>query len=247
MSDLLSISNLCATIEGKEILRGVNLKVNAGEVHALMGPNGSGKSTLASVLMGHPSFVVSSGAVLVGGKDILDLKPEERSALGIFLAWQYPVAVPGLTVEHFLRTALNTKRQASGDKTLSPVDFRESINPELDLLKFKPEFLSRGLNDGFSGGEKKRLEILQLIILKPRLAILDETDSGLDVDAMKLVAAGVNRLVGPELGVLVITHYQRLLHYLKPNYTHIMMQGKIVKSGGPDLVDIVEQKGYKGF
>ncbi len=247
MPSLLAISNLCATVEGKEILRGVNLQINKGEVHALMGPNGSGKSTLASVLMGHPSYTVSAGQALFTGEDLIALKPEERSARGVFLAWQYPVAVPGLTVEHFLRTALNTKREANGTKVLSPSDFRSQVEPELARLKLKPEFLSRALNDGFSGGEKKRLEILQLSILQPRLAILDETDSGLDVDAMKLVAESVNYLLKTDLAVLVITHYQRLLHYLQPDFTHIMNQGRIVKSGGIELVELVEQQGYQGF
>src|SRR3989344_2686654 len=247
MPNLLEIINLHTQVEGKEILKGVNLAINQGEIHALMGPNGSGKSTLASVLMGHPSFVVTSGKINWQGQDLLSLKPEERSHLGLFLAFQYPVSVTGLTVEHFLRSALSAHRQSVGQKILSPLEFRALIEAELKLLKFKSEFLERSLNDGFSGGEKKRLEILQLAVLKPKLAILDETDSGLDVDAMKLVAEGVNRLVKSEMAVLVITHYQRLLHYLSPTNVHVMMAGKIIKSAGSDLVQAVEQTGYQQF
>lgn len=247
MVNLLTIKNLSASTADKEILRGVDLIINKGEIQALLGPNGSGKSTLASVLAGHPGYQVNSGEVKFLDQDLLSLKPEERAQLGLFLAWQYPVAIPGLSVEHFLRTAFNTQQEKRGDKPISPLDFRKFIDPELERLQFRQEFLERSLNDGFSGGEKKRLEILQLAILKPKLAILDETDSGLDVDAMKLVAAGVNNLMNNETAVLVITHYQRLLHYLKPHKVHIMQQGRIIKSGGIELVEMVEKQGYQDF
>lgn len=247
MTTCLEVEDLHASAEGKEILRGVSLSVGMGEIHVLMGPNGSGKSTLASVLMGHPGYTVTRGRVLFQGNDLVGLRPEERSRLGLFLAFQYPVAVAGLTVEHFLRTALNAHREAKGEKSMNPKEFRELADVELARLKFKSEFLGRDLNDGFSGGEKKRLEILQLAILRPRLAILDETDSGLDVDAMKLVAQGVNRSVGPEMAVLVITHYQRLLHHLKPSQVHVMAAGRIVQSAGVELVDTVEREGYKAL
>ena len=244
MADLLNIQNLQAQVEGKDILKGISLSMAAGEVHALMGPNGSGKSTLASVLMGHPGYEVTGGRVQFEGNDLLVMKPEARALAGMFLAFQYPIAVPGLTVDHFLRTALNTQRQARGEKQLSTKEFRGFIEAALMLLKFKPELLERSLNDGFSGGEKKRLEILQLAVLKPKLAILDETDSGLDVDALKIVAEGVDSLLGSGMSVLVITHYQRLLHYLKPTHVHIMQDGKLRESGGPELVDKIELHGY---
>ena len=247
MPPLLQVDDLRATVEGKEILSGLSLTIDRGEVHAIMGPNGSGKSTLASVLMGHPAYKVTGGKVKFWEKDLLALNPEERSKLGLFLAWQYPVAVPGLSVEQFLRTALNAHREHRGEKSLNPAEFRQTIEPKLETLKFKAEFLERSLNDGFSGGEKKRLEILQLAVLEPTLAILDETDSGLDVDAMKLVAEGVNQLIGPRMAVLVITHYQRLLHYLKPSHVHILTGGRIVKSGSLELIATVEQAGYKQF
>ena len=244
---LLEIKNLHASVGEKEIIKGLSLNINPGEVHALMGSNGSGKSTLASVLMGHPAYQVTAGEAALGGRDLLPLKPEERAAAGLFLAFQYPQAVPGLSVEHFLRTAYNAQATSRSEKILNVKEFRELLQATLTTLEFKPEFLERSLNDGFSGGEKKRLEILQLAVLKPRLAILDETDSGLDVDALKLVAEGVNRLVGPEMGVLVITHYQRLLHYLKPTHVHIMSEGRLVTSAGPELVEKVEQQGYQQF
>ena len=247
MNHLLEIKNLHVSVEGKEIIKGLELLIKAGEVHALMGPNGSGKSTLASALAGHPRYTISQGHIVLAGNDITGLKPEERSLLGLFLAFQYPVAVPGLTVEHFLRTAANSHNQARGEKELNPVEFRKSVETEIKAFKFKHDFLERGLNDGFSGGEKKRLEILQLALLRPKLAVLDETDSGLDVDAMKIVAAGVNRLINNQMGVLVITHYQRLLHYLKPTHVHVMVNGQIVKSAGPELVVAVETDGYKQF
>ncbi|MDP3986418.1 MAG: Fe-S cluster assembly ATPase SufC [Candidatus Veblenbacteria bacterium] len=247
MVQLLEVNNLHVQVEGKEILKGVTLAVKAGEVHALMGPNGSGKSTLASVLMGHPGYEITQGSATFLGQNLLAMKPEERSRMGVFLAFQYPVAVPGLTAEHFLRTAFNAHREARGEKPLNPMDFRTLVQAELDRLQMKPELLERGLNDGFSGGEKKRLEILQLAVLKPQLAVLDETDSGLDVDAMKLVAQGVNSLLGFAMGVLVITHYQRLLHYLKPTHVHVMVNGRMAKSAGPELVQAVENSGYDQF
>ncbi len=244
---LLDVTNLCASVEGKDILQGVTLSVNPGEVHALMGPNGSGKSTLASVLMGHPAYQVTRGSVAFAGADLLAMKAENRSRAGLFLAFQYPVAVPGLSVEEFLRASVNAHRSARQEKPFSIMEFRNIIQAEAAALGLKHELTQRGLNDGFSGGEKKRLEILQLALLKPKLAVLDETDSGLDVDALRAVAEGVNRLLGPDLGVLVITHYQRLLHLLKPTHVHVMAQGKVVRSGGPDLVTEVERDGYASF
>lgn len=244
---LLEVNNLCVKADNKNILNGLNLKIEQGEVHAVMGPNGSGKSTLASVLMGHFGYEVISGAIWFCGQDLLRLKPEERSFCGLFLAFQYPIAVPGLTVEHFLRTAFNAHRDKKGEKTIKPQEFRQYIQPELELLKIKNDFLDRSLNDGFSGGEKKLLEILQLTVLKPKLAILDETDSGLDVDAMKLVAKAVNHLLKTKIAMLVITHYQRILHYIKPTHVHILTAGKIIESGNINLVKKVERAGYRQF
>lgn len=244
---LLEVKNLRVSVGDKEIIKVLSLSVNPGEVHALMGPNGSGKSTLASALMGHPAYAVTGGIIQLGGDDVTPWPPEKRATAGMFMAFQYPQAVAGLPVEHFLRSAYNAQAQARHEQPLPAKQFRELLEREIGPLHFKSDFLSRGLNDGFSGGEKKRLEILQLAVLRPKLAILDETDSGLDVDALKLVAEGVNRLVGPALGVIVITHYQRLLHYLKPTYVHIMVQGRLVASAGPDLVNQVEAHGYQSF
>jgi Fe-S cluster assembly ATP-binding protein len=244
----LEVQNLHVTVEQKEVVRGVTLTVAPGEVHALMGPNGSGKSSLASALMGHPSYQVTGGRAVFAGKDLLALKPEERAAAGLFLAFQYPQSVPGISVEHFLLTAYNAQAAARKEKTLNVKEFHELVLKALVSLELKPEFLERGLNDGFSGGEKKRLEVLQLKVLRPKLAILDETDSGLDVDALRLVAQGVNQEVADhKLGVLVITHYQRLLHELKPTHVHIMAEGKLIASAGPELVEKVEQSGYQQF
>ena len=245
MSELV-IHNLHAGINGREILNGVNLTVKQGEVHALMGPNGTGKSTLAYVLMGHPSYEVTEGEVIFKGTNILELKPDERSRLGIFLAFQYPVAIPGVTVANFLRTALNSRRKIanSEDKGMPIPEFRRLLKEKMDLLKMDHAFAGRYLNEGFSGGEKKRAEILQIATLEPEIGILDETDSGLDIDALRIVSEGVNALRGPELGVLVITHYQRILNYIKPDYVHIMMGGKIVESGGADLAQHLEEQGY---
>jgi Fe-S cluster assembly ATP-binding protein len=245
MSELV-IKNLHVSIENKEILRGVDLIIKQGEIHAIMGPNGTGKSTLAYTLMGHPSYNVTSGEILFKGENLLDLATDERSRLGLFLAFQYPVAIPGVTVANFLRSAVNSRRRlvASEDKGIPILEFRKMLKEKMEMLKMDSTFAGRYLNDGFSGGEKKRAEILQLATLKPEIAILDETDSGLDIDALRIVAEGVNALSGPELGVLVITHYQRLLNYIKPHFVHIMLGGKIVESGGPDLALQLEERGY---
>ncbi len=245
MSELV-IKNLHVSIEDKEILKGVNLVVRQGEIHAIMGPNGTGKSTLAYTLMGHPSYIVTEGDIQFHEKKILDLETDERSRLGIFLAFQYPVAIPGVTVANFLRTAVNSRRRLVNreDKGIPILEFRKMLKEKMDLLKMDSSFAGRYLNDGFSGGEKKRAEILQLATLKPEIAILDETDSGLDIDALRIVAEGVNALSGPDLGVLVITHYQRLLNYIKPQFVHIMLGGRIVESGGPNLAMQLEERGY---
>jgi Fe-S cluster assembly ATP-binding protein len=242
----LEIKNLHVSIEGKEILKGVDLTVKQGEIHAIMGPNGTGKSTLAYTLMGHPSYQVTQGEVFFKDQNLLELKPDVRSRLGLFLAFQYPVSIPGVTVANFLRTALNARRRELNkeDKGIPIPEFRKMLKQQLELLKMDQAFAGRYLNDGFSGGEKKRAEILQMAALRPEIAILDETDSGLDIDALRVVAEGVNVLSGPELGVLVITHYQRLLNYIKPNFVHIMLDGRIVESGGPDLALHLEEQGY---
>jgi Fe-S cluster assembly ATP-binding protein len=245
MSELV-IKNLHVSVEGKEILKGVDLTVKQGEIHAIMGPNATGKSTLAYTLMGHPHYKVTEGEVWFKGKDVLELEADARSRLGLFLAFQYPVAIPGVSVANFLRTALNARRRAENpeDKGVPIPEFRKMLKDKMSLLKMDPNFAGRYLNDGFSGGEKKRAEILQMATLKPEIAILDETDSGLDIDALRIVADGVNALTGPDLGALVITHYQRLLNYIKPHFVHIMLNGRIVESGGPDLALNLEQHGY---
>ncbi len=242
----LEIKNLHVSIEGKEILKGLSLTINQGEIHAIMGPNGTGKSTLAYTLMGHPNYTVTEGEIIFKGKNVLELEPDERSREGIFLAFQYPVAIPGVTVANFLRTAINSRRHAANpeDKGMPIPEFRKMLKEKMDMLKMDHTFAGRYLNDGFSGGEKKRAEILQLATLKPEITILDETDSGLDIDALRIVAEGVNALSGPELGVLVITHYQRLLNYIKPNFVHIMLDGRIVESGAADLALHLEDQGY---
>jgi Fe-S cluster assembly ATP-binding protein len=242
----IEIRNLHAGIEGKEILNGVNLTVRQGEVHALMGPNGTGKSTLAYVLMGHPNYEVSDGEVIFAGQNILELDPDERARMGLFLAFQYPIAIPGVSVANFLRTAVNARRKAENpdDKGVPIPEFRDMLKERMDLLKMDHSFAGRYLNEGFSGGEKKRAEILQMAALQPEIAILDETDSGLDIDALRIVSDGVNALRGDDLGVLVITHYQRILNYIKPDYVHIMIGGKIVESGGPELALRLEEQGY---
>jgi len=245
MSELV-IRNLHVTIADNEILKGLNLTIKQGEVHALMGPNGSGKSTLAYTLMGHPSYEITDGDMIFDGESILELAADERSRLGIFLAFQYPVAIPGVTLANFLRTALNARRRDSDpdDKGIPIPEFRKVLKEKMDYLKMDHAFAGRYLNDGFSGGEKKRAEILQLATLEPKIAILDETDSGLDIDALRTVAEGVNALRGPNLGTLVITHYQRILNYIKPDYVHIMYDGRIVESGGSELALQLEEQGY---
>ena len=245
MSDFV-IHNLYASIQGKEILKGVNLTIKPGEVHALMGPNGTGKSTLAYVLMGHPNYLVTAGEVVFKGQNILDLGPDERARLGMFLAFQYPVAIPGVTVANFLRTALNARRKATNpqDKGIPIPEFRRILKEKMDLLQMDYAFAGRYLNEGFSGGEKKRAEVLQMATLKPEIAILDETDSGLDIDALRIVSEGINALRGPDMGALAITHYQRILNYLKPDIVHIMLNGHIVESGGSDLALALEERGY---
>ncbi len=237
---VLDVRELHASIEGKEILRGVTLTVRQGEVHALMGPNGSGKSTLAYTLMGHPKYEVTSGTVSYREQDILTLKPEERARAGMFLSFQYPTAIPGVTMHNFLRTAT----KAVHGSELPPREFRKMVTEQMERLKMDPSFATRYVNDGFSGGEKKRAEILQLGVLRPQIAILDETDSGLDIDALRTVAEGVEGLRGPDLGVLLITHYQRILNYITPDFVHVMYQGRIIKSGGADLAVEIEAKGY---
>ena len=245
MSELV-IQNLHVSIEGKEILKGLNLTVGQGEIHALMGPNGSGKSTLAYTLLGHPFYEVTEGEIWFKGQNILELEADERSHLGMFLAFQYPVSIPGVTVANFLRTAINAHRKAKNpeDKGISIPDFRRLLTAKMNLLKMDNSFAGRYLNEGFSGGEKKRAEVLQMATLQPDIAILDETDSGLDIDALRIVSEGVNALASPDLGVLVITHYQRILNYIKPNYVHIMLNGRVVESGVPELALYLEEHGY---
>lgn len=244
----LEIKDLHVSVEGKEILKGINLTINRGEIHAIMGPNGSGKSTLANTLAGHPKYQVTQGDILYKGESILDWGPDERAQKGIFLAFQYPMAIPGVTVANFLRTALNAKRKATGkngdSKAISIPEFRKLMREKMATLKLEDAFATRYINDGFSGGEKKRVEILQMAVLNPEFAVLDETDSGLDIDALRIVSEGVNALAGPNLGVLMITHYQRILNYIKPQFIHVMVSGKIAVSGGPELALQLEEKGY---
>ncbi len=246
MSDALIIRDLHVSVEGKEILKGFTLTIGQGEIHALMGPNGTGKSTLAYALMGHPNYEVTSGEAEFRGKNILDLEPDERARLGMFLAFQYPVAIPGVTVANFLRMAINAKRKQDDPdyKGISIPEFRKILKQKMDLLEMTHEFAGRYLNEGFSGGEKKRAEILQMATLEPRIAILDETDSGLDIDALKIVSSGVNALSGPNLGVLIITHYQRILNYIKPDFVHVMLDGRVVESGSSELALHLEEHGY---
>jgi Fe-S cluster assembly ATP-binding protein len=240
----LEIRDLHVSAEGKEILKGLDLSVDRGEIHALMGPNGSGKSTLANVIMGHPGFEITEGMIYFGGEDITEADPDERSRMGLFMAFQYPVAIPGVTVSKYLRMIVNAQREARGEGQIKLKDFRREAEQAMELVKIPTEFSSRYLNDGFSGGEKKRMEILQLAMLRPRIAVLDETDSGLDIDALRTVANGVNTLAGPDVGTLIITHYQRILHLVEPQFVHVMFEGRIVKQGGPELVEQLEQKGY---
>jgi Fe-S cluster assembly ATP-binding protein len=241
------IKDLHVSVEGREILKGISLGISKGEVHAVMGPNGSGKSTLSHTLMGHPNYKVTAGEVLFKGQNILQLPTEQRAKLGVFLALQYPVVVPGITMSNFLRTALNAKRGYDGkdkSKSISPKEFRALLKDEMAVLRMDDSFLARYVNEGFSGGEKKRAEILQMAILKPEIAILDETDSGLDIDSIKFVSDAVNRLRGPELGVLIITHYTRVLKFITPDFVHVMVNGEFVLSGGPEVADRLEDKGY---
>jgi Fe-S cluster assembly ATP-binding protein len=244
MADL-EIKNLHVSAGDKQILRGVDLHVRSGEFHALMGPNGSGKSTLANAVMGHPNLEVTDGQILFDGEDITEADPDERARAGLFMAFQYPVAIPGVSVAKYLRMVMNAHRQASGEQEISLKDFRKTVEAAMELTNVPREFSNRYLNDGFSGGEKKRMEILQLALLTPRLAVLDETDSGLDIDALNTVAHGVNTVAeGSDMGVLIITHYQRILHMVKPQFVHIMFDGRIVKEGGPELVEQLEKRGY---
>ena len=242
---MLEVKDLTATAGEKEILRGISLTVNPGEVHAIMGPNGSGKSTLAQVLAGHPAYTVTGGQVLFEGEDLLDLEPEERAQKGVFLAFQYPVEIPGVTNAYFLRAAYNEIRKARGEEELDPMDFLDVLEDKLKVVEWGPEIMQRFVNHGFSGGEKKRNEILQMAVLQPRLAILDETDSGLDIDALRIVANGVNRLRRPDNATIVVTHYQRLLNYIVPDFVHVLANGRIVKSGGKELALELEARGYE--
>ena len=240
----LEIKNLHASVEDKQILKGLDLTVKSGEVHALMGPNGSGKSTLANVLAGREAFEVTAGEVHYLGQDLLEMAPEERARAGLFMAFQYPVSVPGVTITKYLRTVMNAHRESRGEDPVPLKEFRKTVEAAMELTEVPREFVSRYLNEGFSGGEKKRMEILQLALQKPQLAVLDETDSGLDIDALKVVAHGVNTLKGPDMGFLIITHYQRILHLVEPSHVHVLYQGRIVKEGGPELVTTLEEKGY---
>jgi Fe-S cluster assembly ATP-binding protein len=240
----LEIRNLHVNVEDKEILRGLDLTVEKGKIHALMGPNGSGKSTLANAIMGHPALEVSEGSIAFNGEDITEADPDERSRAGLFMAFQYPVAIPGVSVSKYLRMILNAQREARGESELKIKEFAKIAREAMDLAKIPQDFSSRYLNDGFSGGEKKRMEILQLALLQPQIAVLDETDSGLDIDALRTVAEGVNRLSGPDMGVLIITHYQRILHLVEPDFVHVMYEGRIVKEGGTELVEQLEERGY---
>jgi len=248
----LVIQDLHVAVEGKEILKGVTLAVPKGEIHALMGPNGSGKSTLANTLLGHPRYEVTKGDILFKGESVLEMEPDERSRKGLFLAFQYPVAIPGVSVANFLRTALNARLASPEDgngkmparRGMPPKEFRALLLSKMKLLQMNESFAGRYLNDGFSGGEKKRAEILQMAVLKPEIAVMDETDSGLDIDALRIVSDGVKALAGPDLGVLIITHYNRILNYIKPDHVHVMVEGRIVHSGGRDLALELESKGY---
>jgi Fe-S cluster assembly ATP-binding protein len=248
---LLKLENLHVALEdGTEIVKGVDLEVGLDEVHAIMGPNGSGKSTLSYAIMGHPGYQITEGRIFVGDEDVTELEANERAERGLFLAFQYPHAIPGVTVTSFLRSAINAIRKARNGGVDNPIaipEFRTELLGQMDRLKVSRELASRYLNDGFSGGEKKRVEILQMAMLKPRIAVLDETDSGLDIDALRVVAGGVNELVGPEMGALVITHYQRILDYITPDYVHVFVDGRIVETGGPELAKKLEAEGYDPF
>lgn len=251
MTATLEIRNLHARVEGSEgeILRGVNLTIKAGEVHALMGPNGSGKSTLANVLLGNPTYEVLDGEILFNGENVLEMEPDERSRAGLFLAFQYPVAIPGVTLANFLRHAINARLKAKDpeSKGIAIPEFTRMMRQKMQMLGIDSSFAGRYLNEGFSGGEKKRAEVLQMAVLEPQMVILDETDSGLDIDALRIVAEGVNKLMSDQMGALVITHYQRLLNYIKPHYVHILFHGRVAESGGPELALQLEEEGYDRF
>ncbi len=241
---MIEIKNLHASVNGKEILKGINLKVNAGEVHAIMGPNGSGKSTLAQVLSGHPAYTVTQGEVIFEGQNLLDLEPEKRAHAGVFLAFQYPVEIPGVSNSYFLKAGLNEIRKSRGEEELDSMQFLKMLKVKMKIVEMDPSFIHRPVNEGFSGGEKKRNEILQMAVLEPKLAILDETDSGLDIDALKIVSSGVNKLKSPQNATIVVTHYQRLLNYIVPDFVHVLVNGRIVKSGGKELAMELEANGY---
>ena len=244
MEPMLRIENLHASVEGTEILKGIDLEVNRGEIHAVMGPNGSGKSTLAQVLAGHEAYEVTAGSVIYEGTDLLALAPEERAREGLFLAFQYPVEIPGVNSAYFLRSGMNEIRKHRGEDEIDALDFLSLIREKLELVEMDESFLKRSVNEGFSGGEKKRVEILQLAVLEPRLAVMDETDSGLDIDALRIVANGINKLHTPDKSVILVTHYQRLLTYIVPDVVHVLMKGRIVKTGGKDLALELEERGY---
>jgi Fe-S cluster assembly ATP-binding protein len=237
---MLKIEDLHVEIDGQEIVKGLDLEVGKGEIHAIMGPNGSGKSTLANVLMGHPRYEVTEGSITFQGEDVFELEPDERAKLGMFLAFQYPSEVPGVSVANFLRTAVNSVRE----EELNPMEMYRLLQEKMSIMQMDPKFAERYLNEGFSGGEKKRNEILQMLMLDPRLAIMDETDSGLDIDALQVVARGVNEMKGPEFSAVIITHYQRILRYIEPDRVHVMLDGRLVTSGGKELADDLEEKGY---
>lgn len=242
---LLSVKDLTANVDGNSILKGVNLEVKAGEIHAIMGPNGSGKSTFSKVIAGHPAYEVTSGEVTFQGENLLEMEAEERARAGVFLAFQYPLEIPGVSNLDFLRVAYNSRRKQQGLEELDSFDFDELVQDKLEIVKMNPAFLSRSVNEGFSGGEKKRNEILQMAVLEPKIAILDETDSGLDIDALKIVANGVNQLASADNATILITHYQRLLNYIVPDYVHVMAEGRIIKSGGKELALELESRGYE--
>jgi Fe-S cluster assembly ATP-binding protein len=241
---VLEIRNLRATVDGNEILKGINLTINKGEVHAIMGPNGSGKSTLAKILAGHPSYEVTGGEVLFEGRNLLELAPDERAREGVFLAFQYPVEVPGVSNAQFLRLAYNERQKHLGEEELDPLEFKDLLKERAQIVEMDASFMNRSVNEGFSGGEKKRNEILQMAVLQPKLAVLDETDSGLDIDALRVVSGGVNKLKQPDNAIILVTHYQRLLNYIVPDFVHVLSDGQIVKSGGKELALELEEKGY---
>ena len=244
---MLEIKNLHAGIEGREILKGINLTVNKGEIHAIMGPNGSGKSTLAKVLAGHPQYEVTGGEIIYEGRNLLEMSPDERAREGVFLAFQYPIEVPGVSNAQFLRLAYNEKKKHHGEEELDPLEFKDLLKERAKVVEMEASFMTRSVNEGFSGGEKKRNEILQMAVLEPKLAVLDETDSGLDIDALRVVAGGVNQLLSPDNAIIVVTHYQRLLNYIVPDFVHVLADGRIAREGGKELALELEASGYTGF